>query len=386
MFILETAAAGLSYVLPFIAMIVVLVTLHEWGHYYAAKTIGVKVTHFSIGMGPVLWSRTDRDDCIWQVCLFPVGGFVRFLGDRDGSSASMNPDDASGAVALTAAERRKYFGLRKPADRAFVILAGPALNLILGLIIISTLYVAHGRPHIAPVIADVVAGLPAETAGVKAGDRVTSINGIDVSSFADIYEEIALRPGEAIHLEVLRDVENAPVHLEFDMVSISRKIDTFGVAQTAGQIGILSTGVVETEQVGPITALIVGADDVWQLTKGMLIGLSQIVSGSRPLDDIGGPVKMAEMSGNAYQAGFTSFIFLVAAISINLGVMNLFPLPVLDGGQLVVCAVEMLTRRPVSGMVLYYIHSAGAAFLIFCMVGLTINDLLGLLAKSNLGG
>lgn len=170
----------------------------------------------------------------------------------------------------------------------------------------------------------------------------------------------------------------------FQLTTATRIIETYGVAQTAGHIGITSTGEVEVEQIGPFRALLVGADDVWQLTRGMVVGLMQIATGTRPLADIGGPVKMAEMSGNAYQAGFTAFVFLLAAISINLGIMNLFPLPVLDGGQLIVCLIELVLRRPVRPITLYYIHSAGAAVLLVCMVGLTVNDLLGLLARSGI--
>lgn len=374
----------LSYVLPFLLMIGILVTLHEFGHYYAARTLGIQVAQFSVGIGPALYVRTDKNGCRWQVCILPIGGFVRFVSELDDEGAMMSEPIPRPTKAMSAADERKYFARRSPMDRAFVILAGPVLNLLLGLVIISTLYVAQGRPHIAPVIDTVIAGMPAEKAGIRPGDRVLSINGIETASYTDVYKEIALHPKEALTIQVRRGQgDDAQIH-SFEVITTSREIETFGVSQTAGQIGITSTGEVEMEQIGPITALLVGADDVWQLTRSMVIGLGQIASGARPLTDIGGPVKIAEMSGNAYQAGFVAFVFLLAAISINLGVMNLFPLPVLDGGQLIVCAVEQVIRRPVSPKTLYYIHSAGAVVMLFCMVGLTVNDLLGLLARTNL--
>lgn len=380
--VLEILWNVVLYTVPFLGMIVILVTLHEWGHYYAARTLGIQVTHFSIGMGPVLWSRTDKNGCTWQISALPIGGYVRFLGDRDGSSASPSKQDLEAASTLTEAERRLRFQFRNPLDRAFVIAAGPVLNILLGLALIATLYVFHGRPVEPPIVGEVFASSPAAAAGIQAGDVITSINGHQITRFSEIFEDIGMFPGGAFEIELARPQDGGePANHTIHVVAGTAKVKSFGISQTVGHIGIASTGQVRIEPIGPIEALWVGTGDVVQLTRGMLIGLGQIVTGVRPLSDVGGPVKMAEMSGAAVQISLSAFIFLVAAISINLGVMNLFPLPVLDGGQLLICAVETAMRRRVSGRILYMVHTAGAIFLI-CVMGLvTASDVIGLVSR-----
>jgi len=369
-----------EYILPFLVLFAILVAVHEWGHYYAARTLGIHATHFSLGMGPVLWSRTDRHGTVWQLAALPLGGYVRFLGDKDGSSAAPTKEMFAQAAGLSEQERRRYFHLRGPGDRAFVIFAGPAINLLLGLAIISALYVGIGRPVVEPVIRDVVAEMPAARAGVRPGDRVVSVNGNPVASFTDIHDEIALYPNGMVTLVVERQGSAGPARETLTMQAETHTIMAFGVKQTVGRIGIQSTEAT-LRTMGPLDALATGAVDVYKLTKGMLVALGQIITGARPLDDIGGPVKMAEMSGGAAKAGFSAFVFLVAAVSINLAVINLMPLPALDGGQLVVCAVEKAMRRPVSERALGYVHRVGVVALLGLMVVLTVNDVRNLITR-----
>lgn len=371
----------LEYLVPFIVLFGTLVAVHEWGHYYAAKSLGIHATHFAVGMGPVLWSRVDRHGTRWQLCALPLGGYVRFLGDKDGTSAAPGKGEMEAAALLPEAERRRYFHLRSPKDRAFVIFAGPAVNLFVGFLLISTLYVTIGRPTVPPVVQGVVAGYPAAAAGVEAGDRIVRVNGKAVHQFTDVYDEVALYPNGQVAIEVERTKPSAaPEHLTLTMQARSETVVTFGVNQTVGRIGI-SSGPPVLAYTGPIEALVIGTADVYKLTRGMLVGLGQIVTGTRPLDDIGGPVRMAEMSGGAAKAGLAAFIFLIAAVSINLAVVNLLPLPALDGGQLIVCAVEALTRRQVNERVLGYVHAGGVALLVSLMAMLTIKDVLVLIQK-----
>jgi len=374
-----------SYVLPFLAMIVVLVTVHEWGHYYAARTLGIAVTQFSIGMGPVLWSRRDRNGCEWRVAAFPVGGFVRFLGDRNASSVAAEDGIAGAGSAVPDAERRRYFALRNPWDRAFVIAAGPLVNLLLGLVVISGLYVANGRTFIPPVVEQTVAGAPAELAGILPGDVILSVDGQSVSSFSEVYSLVAMHPKAPLDLVVNRPADGGNERLSFTVDTGTTEIKAFGVGQTVGWIGI-SAPPPQVLQMDALSAISTGIDDVRMLTHGMLVGIYQIATGQRPLSDMGGPVRMAEMSGHAAQAGWMTFAFLLAAISINLGVMNLIPLPILDGGHLVLCAVEAIRRRPLNQKALYHLQNAGAILLIALMVGVTAGDVASLVTRTVLSG
>lgn len=371
----------LEYVIPFIILFGTLVAVHEWGHYYAARSLGIHATHFAVGMGPVLWSRVDRHGTRWQICALPLGGYVRFLGDKDGTSAAPGKGEIEAASRLPEEERRRYFHMRSPKDRAFVIFAGPAVNLFVGFLLISTLYVTIGRPTVPPVVQSVVSGYPAEAAGIEAGDRILRVNGKAVGQFTEVFDEIALYPNGKVKVEVERKRPDAePRTLAFDLQARTETVVTFGVNQTVGRIGITS-GPPVLSYTGPLEAIVIGTADVYKLTKGMLVGLGQIIVGTRPLDDIGGPVRMAEMSGGAAKAGLAAFVFLIAAVSINLAIVNLLPLPALDGGQLMVCAVEALTRRQVNERVLGYVHAGGVVLLVSLMVMLTIKDVLGLIQK-----
>ena len=297
------------------------------------------------------------------------------------SSAAPSADVAAQAATLPESERRKYFHLRSPKDRAFVIFAGPAVNLFVGFLLISTLYVTLGRPTVPPVVQSVVEGYPAAAAGVLPGDRIVRVNGKSVGQFSDVYDETALYPGGDIVLDIQRKDEGGQVReLTVPMKARTESVISFGVKQTVGRIGIGSGQPVPT-YTGPVEALVIGSMDVYKLTRGMLVGLGQIITGTRPLDDIGGPVRMAEMSGGAAKAGLAAFIFLVAAVSINLAVVNLLPLPALDGGQLIVCLAEAVMRRPVNERVLGYVHRAGVAALVGLMVMLTLKDVLALVQR-----
>lgn len=344
----------------FLFLMGVILIVHEWGHYYAAKIIDVPASDFAIGLGPTIWSRVDSRGCRWQLRLLPLGGYVKFRGGPD----EKLPD-------------RQRFDKRSPADRAFVIAAGPALNLLLGMALIASLYALNGRPYVAPVVSSIEAGMPAALAGVLPGDRIVSINGMATEEFADVIEEISLHPNGSIHMEVLRE----GMQRTFSFEASSAKIDALGREQTVGRIGINAPSEVLYRQVGATEALMIGASDVYKLTRGAFIAIGQIVTGQRAIQEMGGPVRIAEMSGAAFEIDARMFVLLMAVISINLGVMNLLPLPILDGGQLVLCAIEAARGRPIGDKALGYMHQASALFLLLFIVGVTLNDVLNLIAR-----
>lgn len=360
----------LNYLIPFIVMIGFLVAVHEWGHYQVARMLGISATQFAIGMGPVLWSREDKNGCEWQLRALPIGGFVKFLGDGDGSSTSV---DESVAEVTDPVERRKIFHHRSPLDRALVILAGPVVNLILGLAIISGLYMTDGRYVAPPVIGAIISGGPAEEAGFAVGDRVLRIDGELVHDFSDIMTAVQMRPDSVLSFDVLRD----EVETSLFVTTTSTQLEFLGIEQRVGSIGVRSAAR-ELERLDAFSAIGSGAQDIVAMTKYTFVAIGQIFSGDRSFTDLGGPVKIAEMSGNAFKMGFTAYVILVAMISINLGVMNLLPIPVLDGGHLVVCAIEAITRKPANPKILGFAYTAGGVFLLTLMAAITVSDIWGL--------
>ena len=370
----------LSLVFGFVILFGLLVAVHEWGHYYAAKRLGIQATEFSLGFGPRLFSRVDRHGTRWQVSLLPLGGYVKFLGDKNGSSAAPDAALAADAASMPEAERRRYFHLRGPGAKAIVIAAGPLVNLVLGVAIVTSLYVGVGRPTTPPVLGEVFAGMPAAAAGLRAGDRILSVNGTKVGDFSQVHDEIALYPQGKVDLLVERTEDGRLVQLPFQVQAVRQTVEAFGAKQTVGRIGIASAPS-ELVRLGPAEAVTAGFGDVAKLTRTMFVAVGQIVAGERPLADMGGPVKMAEMSGKALAAGLAPYLFLMAVISINLGIFNLLPIPVLDGGGLVVCAIEAVLRRPLSPKGLAFAQNAGAVALITLMIVVTGNDLMDIIHR-----
>ncbi|AOG03277.1 M50 family metallopeptidase [Bosea sp. RAC05] len=368
MALLDILVAILETIVPFVAMFALLVGVHEWGHFRMARYLGISCTQFSIGVGRVLWSMTDRDGCEWQLRAIPLGGFVRFLGDRDATSVA--PDGAGSA--LSPDEKRRRLLYRSPLDRALVLAAGPAANIALGLVVLAALYSGYGRPMVPPVIQSVIPGAPADVAGLRQGDRITSINGMRTDSFGDIYSEIALHPDEPVLVVYRREGVEQPVEAEITPKGV--KVVTFGSAQTVGRIGITSGSAIN-QPTGPIDAVALGFWDVAKQTRAFIITLGQLLSGNRSIDDVGSPIRMASIAKNAAADGLSSWTFMLAVFSINLAVVNLLPLPVLDGGQLVLCAIEGAMRRPMKPQVMVYVQIFGACLLLTIMTVLTLNDL-----------
>ena len=360
--------------IPFLIAFSILVFSHEYGHYFAAKSLGIEPTTFSVGLGKVLWSRRDRDGCEWQLRAIPIGGFVRFLGDRDGIGMVSTSDlDGNGKPD----PKSPYLLRRPPLHRAIVLAAGPGANLLLGFLVIASLYVGFGRPVVPPVVREVVVGGAAEQAGIRPGDRFLSVNGVRTHSFGDIFSEISLRLNEPAVARIARGTEELTIKVQPRV----ERITGIGGTQSIGRIGIVSGDPVH-ETVGPMDALVYGAGDVWKQTRAFVIAVKQLFIGTRPISEVGGPIKMAEVTSQAISDGIANFVFILAAFSINLAVVNLVPLPVLDGGQLLICAVEAIVRRPLNAKFLVGVQAVGVVLLLALMTTLTINDLWALFSKA----
>lgn len=361
-----TSPGFLLTVLAFIAVIGPLVFVHEMGHYLVARWCGVKADIFSIGFGPELVAWTDRRGTRWRIAALPLGGYVKFAGDMNAASQA-DPE----WLTLPPAERARSFPAKPVWQRAAIVAAGPLINLIFAVVLLGGLAMVRGEPVSEPVIGRVAQGSAAEAADLRAGDRVVQIMGRDIENFGDIASIVSLRPNELLPYVIDRD----GTRIEKDIAAGTRiEEDRFGNVYRIGQLGVAS-GDVTLKPVRLWEAPVVGFDQAVAITRTAFDGLGQIITGRRSVKELGGPLKIADISGQAASMGVASFVFFMALISINLGFINLLPIPMLDGGHLLFYAIEAVQRRPVSPMVQEWAYRSGLALLLTLMLLVTFNDL-----------
>ena len=367
---------GLLFTLAtYILMVAVLVVVHEGGHYFAGRIFGVKIDAFAFGFGRELFGFNDKRGTRWKFNLVPLGGYVKFTGDMNAAS---QPDAV--LAALPAAEREGLFLFKPLWQRAIIVAAGPLINFAFAILILAGVYLALGHPSTPPIVSGVVADGPAASAGIQPGDRILAIDGSRIDRFEDIANAAMVNAGA----QMVVDFERAGIAKS---VTITPKIvetrDRFGGVTRHGRIGIARSGAQVVEQVGPFKALYYGAADTWGITQSIGRTLRQIVLGERSLGELGGPIKTGQMTGQQASLGVLSFIVFMAFFSINLGFINLIPIPMLDGGHLLLYAVEAVRRQPVGAKVQEWAFMSGFAAIMSLMVVLTWNDLgsVGLLAR-----
>jgi regulator of sigma E protease len=346
-----------------------LVVLHELGHYLVGRAFKVKADVFSIGFGKELAGWTDKRGTRWRIAALPLGGYVQFAGDMNATSVP-NPD----AVSASPEKKRGMFQYATLWQRALIVLAGPLMNLLVAIAIFAAFNVAYGVPVAAPVIGDFSKGSVAAAAGFKPGDRIVAIDGAQVDSFMDIAERVALYPGRTVSIAAERNGVsfNQPVRLATDVQQ-----DRFGNEIRRGLLGIRPAAM-EFQQVGPIRAVVTGAKQSLGIVRTMAAGLVQIVTGERPLDELGGPIKIAKFSGEQLSLGWLSFVSFAALISINLAFINLLPIPTLDGGHLAMYAAEAVRRKPLGARSQEWAFRTGLAFMLALMLFVTLNDITSL--------
>ena len=346
-----------------------LVTVHEFGHYLVGRLFGVKADAFSIGFGKELAGWTDKRGTRWRISALPLGGYVQFAGD-------MNPASQPGEewLALPAEERARTFQAKKLWQRALIVFAGPATNFLVAVLIFASFAMAYGRPVTPPVVELFSEGSAAAAAGLKLGDRIVAIDGSLIDDFADVSAFVLPFPGRTINMTYQRDGRTAtvPVHIaDLEMT------DQFGNSSRVGRIGVGSVAR-EYRQVGPVAALVYGGGASVDLVKMMVTGIGQIVTGERSVKELGGPIKIAQYSGERLAEGPLPFIEFIAFISINLAFINLLPIPALDGGHLAFYAAEAIRRKPASRRSQEWAFRTGMAFVLALMFFVTINDIVSL--------
>jgi regulator of sigma E protease len=342
----------------FVVVLGVLVFVHELGHYLAARWRGVRVETFSIGFGQAITSWTDRSGTVWKLAWLPLGGYVKMHGQE-------RPQDVAEDVRAKWIPGQTFHD--KPVlSRAIVVAAGPVANFVLAMALFAALFIAIGEPVALPVVGGVLPDSAASRAGLMVSDRIVSIAGASIGTFEDLQHAITMHPGESLNMTIQRDGANQQLEVTTD----SRDVGGHKV----GLLGIRG-GAVEYRHVSVPVALLGGVTQTWTITQETFTGLAQMISGTRGTEELGGPLRIAQLSGQVAQLGVASLISFIAVLSVNLGLINLFPVPVLDGGHLVFYLAEALRGRPLPPRAQEYGFRAGLAFLACLFVFATWNDL-----------
>ncbi|MBE0579265.1 RIP metalloprotease RseP [Devosia sp.] len=362
----------LSYVVPFLAVLTVIVFVHEMGHYLVARWNGVAIDAFSIGFGKELVGRTDRHGTRWKISAIPLGGYVRFTGDMNAASVP----DPEALSKVDPALAPLLFANKNVWQRIAVVAAGPLANVILTFLILYALLLGYGRYTIPPVVGEVIAGSVAEAAGLEPGDTIVSVDGYAVRGFEDFQRLVATSPARPVTIELDRGSATETVVLVPEAVEIE---DRFGNSQRIGRIGV-SRDVDETDvtlyRPGPVEAIGMTVEEIRFIIQRTAAFLGDFFVGRGDVEQLGGPVKVARVSGEVATLGIVALINLTALLSLNIGIFNLLPVPMLDGGHLLYYLVEAVRGRPLSIRVQEMGFRFGFALVLALMVFTLFNDTL----------
>jgi regulator of sigma E protease len=360
-----------GYVVPFLFVLTVVVFFHELGHFLVARWCGVRVLVFSIGFGPELIGFDDRHGTRWKLSAIPLGGYVKFFGDEN--AASVPDQEAIGR--MTEAEQRESFVFKSVGQRAAIVAAGPIANFILAILIFAAVFTFYGKQATPARVDTVQPASAAQAAGFQPGDLIVSINGRRIETFTDMQRVVSAAAGEALEIDVERGGVRTKLRATPKLTELK---DNFGNVHRIGVLGI--TGAREPPQrVDPLTALKLGVEETWFVVERTLSYLGGVLTGRESADQLGGPIRIAQVSGQVATAGFVALINLAAVLSISIGLLNLFPIPLLDGGHLLFYAIEVIRGRPLSERAQEYGFRFGLAVVLLLMLFATYNDLLHLL-------
>ena len=372
---LSALGGGLvGYVVPFLFVLTIVVFFHELGHFLMARWCGIKVLVFSVGFGPEIAGFYDRYGTRWKISAIPLGGYVKFFGDENAASAP----DQSAAATMTEAEKKDSFQYQPVGSRALVVAAGPVANFLLAIAIFAGIFMTVGKQTTSARVDTVQPGSAAQTAGFKPGDLVLTINGEKIESFSDMQRIVSISAGAPLTIEVDRD--NAQVTLKA-VPQLKEIKDNFGNVHRLGVLGIsrsMAPGDIKTEKAPPLRAIVMGAQETWFVVDRTLSYISGVFTGREAADQLGGPIRIAQVSGQVATAGFAPLIHLTAVLSVSIGLLNLFPIPLLDGGHLLFYAIETIRGRPLSERAQELGFRIGLAIVLMLMIFATFNDILHL--------
>jgi regulator of sigma E protease len=350
----------------FLIVIGVLVFVHEMGHYLVGRWCGVKAETFAIGFGKEIAGWTDKRGTRWKICLLPLGGYVQFAGDMDPSGTK-----SKDWLSLPAAERNQTFQSKSLWQRTAIVFAGPAINFLFAILIIMGFVIAYGTSATLPVAQEISPNSTAAAIGMKSGDRIISVDGENIELFDDLRQKIMLIPDQNVEIVYERDGQQVTKQGKIGVHILN---DRFGNEYRLGLLG-MSSSKVEWREVSPLEAPAIAVEKTIGIVDQITTTLGQVITGKRSIKELGGPLKIAQVSGDQFKLGLESFILFVALISINLGFINLLPIPMLDGGHLMFYAIEAVRRKPASPKVQEWAFRSGLALVMVFMLVVTFNDL-----------
>ncbi len=362
----------IGYVVPFLFVLTIVVFFHELGHFLVARWAGVKVLTFSLGFGPELAGFNDKHGTRWKLSAIPLGGYVRFFGDESEASTP----DSTKLSTMTDEERKGSFHHKKLGPRAAIVAAGPIANFILAILIFAGLFTFFGRPNATARVDKVMEGSAAAIAGFQSGDLVTAIDGAKIGNFAEMQRIVGTEAGRQLAFTVKRGDASLTLNATPELKEIK---DNFGNVHKLGVLGITRSnapGDVLTERVDPATALWLGAKETWFVIDRTLSYVGGVFVGREAADQVGGPLRIAQISGQVATIGLAALIHLTAVLSVSIGLLNLFPVPLLDGGHLLFYAVEAIRGRPLSERAQEMGFRIGLGLVLMLMVFATYNDIL----------
>lgn len=361
----------------FLFVLTVVVFFHELGHFAVARWCGVDVEAFSIGFGRELMGFNDRKGTRWKLCLIPLGGYVKFSGDENAASV---PDHEK-VAAMSAAQRAGAFAAKPVWQRAAVVAAGPVANFILAIVIFAFIFGAFGRVVSTPLVGAVQPESAAAEAGLQPGDLITAVNGTPIETFAELQRIVSVSAGVPLQLEIERQGQLTGLTVTPQLRELK---DDFGNVQRVGLLGVSRT-VQEGDRIqktyGPFEAVKEGVNETWFVMVRTVEYIGKVVRGREPADQLGGPIRIAEVAGQVATLGFIPLLQLAAVLSVSIGLLNLMPVPMLDGGHLVYYAAEAVRGRPLSEKAQEFGFRIGLTLVLMLMVFATWNDLSRLVSR-----
>jgi regulator of sigma E protease len=354
------------YVVSFLVALIVIIFVHEFGHFIVARLCGVKVEAFSIGFGKELLGFNDRHGTRWKICAIPVGGYVRF--DGDANAASVPSSDAAAKFSATSMHAQSV------PKRMAIVAAGPIANFVLAIAIFTVLFSLYGMPYMRPIVSEIIVGSAAEAAGLLPGDVIKNINGNAITSFGQIQENVFLRPNEKLPFLVMRRGRE----LSLTITPLAKEIeDNFGGKLLVGQLGVRHQPAADEplyQTFGPYQALAMATERTWYTVDVTLRFMGKILTGSQSVKQIGGAASIGKGAGDAAAGGVVNFVAFISFLSISVGIVNLFPIPMLDGGHLVFYAIEAVRGKPLGPVAQEWGFRIGFSCVVMLMLLGLFND------------
>lgn len=374
-----------DYALPFVVVLGVLVFVHEWGHYIVARLCGVKVEKFSIGFGREILGWTDKAGTRWKIAWLPLGGYVQMFGDVDPASAGHTEGVKEGDTIRphTEEEKKVAFYTQPVGRRAAIVFAGPLINFLFAIIVMTALFTLEGQPYTPAIAGAVTKDGAADKAGIRPDDKILTINGEKVEKFQDLVSIVTINLDKELELTLVHAIpkkkgqwSDKPVTLRLKP-RLVEETDRFGFRHTIGRMGIVSPKeAFEMKHHTFGSAFVASLVETWNISASTLKAVGQMITGVRSKDELGGILRIGAYAGEFAKQGIASLVSFAALLSVNLGLINLLPIPMLDGGHLAFYAVESVKGKPLGERAQEYALRVGMVFLLSVMVLATWNDLV----------